>query len=429
MSLIEFTKNQFVALMCLMCSACFSSYLSAAPTQVSLWRHVAGDAEMNASLSVIERFNESQDRWEVVPDFIPERAYTQSINAAAGADLLPCIIEIDQPLVPYFAWKGALHPLETLIDRNLLDSINESGKGLYRSNVYSVGQFDVSLVIFTRKSLLKRLSLRTPTVDHPWDRQEFEKALYAIKNTGEFEYSVDLRADERTEWVSYAWAPLMFSWGADLINRDNYLDAEGVLNSQEAVGFGSWLQSLQQQGFVPESLDDGAFIEGTVGMLYSGSWMLQEYEKTFGDDLAVLPVPDLGNGVTIGGGSWHWAITNTCQHPEGAKEFLSFLLAPEELATVSGTASLFPTSERAAELTTDYSAQGKWREVFEMSAMYSKLRPATPAYSAISSNYRKAMTSIIKGMDPKTALDLAVENIEAAMARNRNYGFSVSTPQ
>ncbi|ADZ91133.1 extracellular solute-binding protein [Marinomonas mediterranea] len=410
----------FVAL-----GALFSSCALAAPTEISLWRHVAGVAEMKASLAAIGRFNESQERWKVVPDYVPEKAYIQSIDAAAGANLLPCIIDIDQPLVPYFAWKDVLTPLDNLIKSDLLNSINESGKGRYRSSVYSVGQFDVSLVMYTRKSLLEELSLRIPTFDQPWDRPEFEWALSVIKELGEFEYPIDLRAHDKTEWISYAWAPLMQSWGADLIDRDTYVDVEGVLNSDKAVGFGSWLQILKSQGFIPtEYLDDNAFIDGKVGMLYSGSWMLKDLEAEFGEDLAVLPAPDLENGVVIGGGSWHWAITSSCEHTEGAKEFLSFLLLPDELAKVSETASLFPTSEAAAELTKEYAKGGKWRGVFEMSKMYAKPRPATPAYTAISVHYRKAMSDIFGGVDPKIALDLAVENIEAAMARNRNYGFS-----
>lgn len=400
-----------------------SNILLAAPQEIVLWRHMASDVEISRSLAAIQRFNDSQNKWNVVADLIPEASYTLSIRAAAQAELLPCIIEIDQPLVPNFAWSGYLHPLDGLLSDDVLASLNATGKGSYDGLVYSVGGLEVALALFTTKSLLEKIGVRYPTLDKPWDKAEFMAVLDAVKATGEYQYPLDMRAQDVTEWIPYAWAPWMMSWGADLIDRSDYITVEGVLNSPAAIDFGLWIQDLvkdKYMGINPQSKN--GFIDGDIAIQYGGSWALSAYYERFQEDLAVLPVPDFGHGATIGGGSWHWAMTESCRHPEAAKDLITFLMTAEEQAAMSRVIGIFPTNINALELTANYSEQGKWRMLFDFSKQFSVLRPETPAYAEISSSYKNAMSSILNGMPPDLALDIAVENIQAAFERHNNYG-------
>ncbi|AEF54524.1 ABC transporter substrate-binding protein [Marinomonas posidonica] len=401
----------------------FSDVLMAAPQEISLWRHMSSETVVRNSLAAIQRFNDSQNKWRVVPDLIPEASYTLSIRAAAQAELLPCIIAIDQPLVPNFAWRGFLHPLDGLLDDKVLASLNTTGKGVYNGRVYSVGGAEVALALFTTKSLLEKISVRYPTIDRPWNKTEFMAVLDAVKATGDYQYPLDMRAQDVTEWIPYAWAPLMLSWGADLIDRSDFMTVEGVLNSPEAIQFGLWIQSLVQDKYInayPQN--DNGFVNGDIGIQYGGSWSLTSYYNRFKEDLAVLPVPDFGHGARIGGGSWHWAMTESCSYPEAAKDLLTFLMTAEEQAAVSKVIGIFPTNANALELTDSYSEEGRWRMLFDFSKRFSILRPETPAYAVISSSYKKAISDILNDMPPKLAFDIAVENIKVAFERNQNYG-------
>jgi len=393
-----------------------------AKQDVLLWRHMASDSEIKASLDAIKRFNESQNQWNIVADLIPAPSYTLSIQAAAQADLLPCIIEVDQPLVPNYAWNGYLKPLDGLLDHRLLASISQSGKGSYEGHIYSLGALDVSLAFFTRKSLIKKVGARYPTIDKPWNKNELMAFLYAVKETGDYLYAFDMQAQDTSEWITYAWAPLMLSWGADLIERNDYLTVDGVLNSPKAIQFGQWIQYLVNQQYMnPTPLDVNGFINGEIALQYGGSWDLSTYYTAFKEDLAVLPVPDFGHGSITSAGSWQWAITETCQHPQAAKALITFLMTPEEQSAMSTVLGIFPIASDAAELTESYAKNGKWRLLFDFSKRFAKLRPETPAYSEISSSYRNAMRDILNGMPPALALELAVENIKAAFERHQNY--------
>lgn len=408
--------------MALIALSFFAKDLVAAQQDVLLWRHMASEVEIETSLAAINRFNKSQNQWNIVADLIPETSYTLSIRAAAQAELLPCIIEIDQPLVPNFAWSGFIEPLEGLIDDSVLASINRSGKGVYDGKVYSVGPLDVSLALFTRKSLIKNIGARYPTIDRPWDKEEFMAFLDAVKVSGEYKYPFDMRAHDMTEWIPYAWLPLMISWGGDLIDRDDYLTVEGVLNSKETIQFGQWIQSLVKENYMDaHPQDDAGFINGDIAVQYGGSWALSSYYNAFKDDLAVLPLPDFGHGSTSGGGSWHWAMTETCQYPEAAKALITFLMSAEEQSAMSTVIGIFPTNGDAAELTENYKATGKWRMLFDFSKRFAKLRPETPAYTELSASYKKAMSDILNGLSPNLALDLAVEDIKVSFERNHNY--------
>jgi multiple sugar transport system substrate-binding protein len=398
----------------------------AAPVEMTIWRHQTGAEEMAASKAMVDRFNASQTQWKVIQEAIPEGTYTQTITAAAKAGQLPCVLDLDQPLVPNFAWNNFLRPLEGFLDADLLADINSSGKGTYNGKIYSVGQFDVALSLFTSKQLLKKIDVRTPTVEQPWTKDEFLDVLDKIDATGDYDYAFDIEAATTGEWVPYAWSPMMISWGADLINRDNYVEADGVLNSDEAIEFAEWMRSLVTDGLIDRKpADTDGLLTGRVGLQYTGSWAVGRFDEKFGDDLAILPVPDFGNGASIGGGSWHWAATKECKTPEAAAAFLNHVITAEEIAATSEATSLLPTSEKAAALTENYKPGAKWRGFYEFSGEFAKLRPETPAYAVISSSYNKALHDILDGKDPVEALDIAVDNIEQAIEKNNGYGFAL----
>ncbi|WED24629.1 extracellular solute-binding protein [Vibrio sp. JC009] len=403
-----------------------SSYALSSPVEITVWRHQASNAETKASEKAISRLNAAQNQYHFVQELIPAGSYTQTITAAAKSDGLPCIIDIDQPLVPNFAWNGFLSPLESMMSKDRLAQINASGKGTYKGKIYSVGQFDVALTLLTRKSLLKKINARQPDTAHPWSKDELMEVLDKIKQTGEYRYPFDILALYTDEWVPYGWSPMMISWGADLINRDNYIEADGYLNSDEAIEFAEWMYSLVEEDYTDRKpTDDKGLITGRVAIQYTGSWAVGDAANALGDDLAILPVPDFGNGPSIGGGSWHWGATSSCKHPQAATVFLDHMTSPFEIAEMSKSTSLIPTSDAAAQITENYKTGGKWRTFYEFSSQYARLRPETPAYAVISSAYSKAMQDVLDGKDPADALDVAVDSIESAIEKNNGYGFEL----
>ncbi|GAB3469199.1 extracellular solute-binding protein [Massilia terrae] len=402
---------------------------AAAPTEIRLWRHETAntgtDAEMMAGRAAVARFNASQDKWKVVVESMPQATYTAAITAASMVNQLPCVIAIDQPIVPNFAWAGHIRPLDDLLPRNLVAQLLPGGRGTYGGRLYSVGQFDVSLALYSRRSQLAALGVRVATLDHPYSAEEFYAILDKVKRSRTFRFPLDLNGRARSEWLSYAFSPWLQSAGADLIDRSNYLRVDGVLNSPAALSVARYYARLHEDHLVERNpADERAFEQGRALFHYTGSWKADDYDRQFGRDLVVMPPPDFGKGPRIGAGSWQWAISRNCKKPDGAAAFLAFLIEPEEMAAMSRATGFVPVSAEAAALTEHYKEGGSRRIYFELAQRYAVPRPATPAYPAISSIFEKTMLDLRAGKAPADAMDEAVEAIEYNIARNSGYGFS-----
>ena len=77
-----------------------------------MWTHSAGNpAELEVYEQIISDFNASQDEYEVVEESFPQGAYNDAIVAGAAAGDLPCLLDMDGPIVPNWAWAGYIQPL------------------------------------------------------------------------------------------------------------------------------------------------------------------------------------------------------------------------------------------------------------------------------------------------------------------------------
>ena len=119
---------------------------SGEPVQVSMWSHAAGnDNEIATVKEAITDFNASQTAYEVVLEEFPQESYNDSIAAAYASNSLPCIVDVDGPITPNWAWAGYMQPLA--IDSALEDSLISGAKGYYNGELYSAGAWDAAHIV------------------------------------------------------------------------------------------------------------------------------------------------------------------------------------------------------------------------------------------------------------------------------------------
>jgi multiple sugar transport system substrate-binding protein len=397
---------------------------AAAPTKVKVWRHETDPLELEAGLAAIARFNHSQDRWLLDVETLPQDTYTSAVTAAALAGQLPCMMTLDQPVVPNFAWSGHIRPVEDLLAPSTLASLNEGGKGVYRGHVYSVGQFDAVLALFAKRSDLKRFGVRVATMQSPYTAEEFRTILRAIKAQAPQLMPFDLNSKASGEWLAYAFGPWIQSAGGDIIDRRSFKTADGFINGDPARTVARWYQSLFAERLAEQRVvDDQGLIQGRTVFHYSGSWEVVRYSQQFGDDLVIMPPPDFGRGPKVGAGSWHWAVSKGCRFPNAAAEFLEFLLSPREIAAISDVRALVPTTDAGAAISANYREGSPFRIMYDFARLYAVKRPETPGYPKISSAFEKALQDIKYGKNVDDALDGAADAIDSDIRRNRGYGF------
>jgi len=406
-------------------STALSSGGALAQTTLTMWYHGAGnEVEQKLVNQIISDFNTSQADWKVELQSFPQAAYNDSVVAGALAGNLPDILDVDGPVMPNWAWAGYMQPLK--IDETKIASFLPGTKGVWNGQLYSIGLWDAAVSLVTRQSTLDALGLRTPTLEQPWTRDEFMAALDKAKASGTFEYALDLGTAWTGEWYPYAYSPLLQSFGGDIVDRSTYKTAEGKLNGDAALAFGEWWQGLFTAGYAQATQDpadrDAGFNSGKYAFSWNGNWAAIGTLAAY-DDVLFLPAPDFGNGPKIGAASWQFGVSAKSAHPDGAAKFIEFALQDKYLAAFSDGIGLIPATASAAALTENYKPGGKLAVFFDLSAKQALLRPVTPGYVVEAKVFEKALADIANGASVADTLDAAVDEIDADIEKNGNYGF------
>lgn len=404
----------------------FIASAATAQTELSMWYHGAGnEVESNILNGIIDDFNAAQSDWSVSVESFPQGSYNDSVVAGALSGNLPCILDVDGPVMPNWAWSGYMQPLP--ISDAALEGHLDSTIGRWDGKVYSVGLWEAAVAIYARQSTLDALGLRTPTLDSPWTGEEFTAALEAAKASGNYEFAFDPGMAWTGEWYPYAFSPLLQSFGGDIVDRSTYLTADGVLNGEAAIAFGEWWQSLFQNGYAPGTSQDpadrdGGFISGKYAFQWNGNWAGAATLDAGVDDVVFLPAPDFGNGPKIGAGSWQFGASASCPHPEGVAAFVEFALQDKYLAAFSDGIGLIPSTADAASMTERYAPGGALEPFFGLSAAQALVRPVSPGYVVAAKVFEKALADIANGADVADTLDAAVDEIDADIKANGGYG-------
>lgn len=397
---------------------------NAAPAELVMYTHNGGNSgEYNDVLKTVTDFNNSQAKYNVVIKKFPQSSYNDAIVASAAANRLPCILDIDAPVAPAWAYAGYLSPLR--LPKRTTDQFQASAKGVYDGKLYSLGLYEAAIGLYARKSILKNLGLRTPTVDTPWSLIEFNDALAKAKASGKYTWPISMGTGWTGEWYPYGFSPLLQSFGGDLVDRNTFKTAEGILNGPEALVWGKWFQDLFAKGYAPkkESSDerDNGFATGKIAFAWNGSWGGQSAIKTLGSDLIILPPPALGAKAYIGGGSWQWAISSTCKDKAGANAWLAYAAQTKYQLNFVDNQVLLPVTPDAASKSKLFGPGSDLGVFAQLSSKYSLIRPATPAYPVIAKIFEVATTNIINGADVQKELDSAVDQINKNLKDNYYY--------
>lgn len=394
---------------------------------IRVWTHEnANTPAFDALKESAEAFNRKQRSHQVhlVPSIY--RYYEERVQSAASSGTLPCVLEIDGPFVPAFAWRGYMQSIDRFVSKALRDDFLPTivMQGTYNGRLYTLGQFESGLGLWGNVRYLTRVHARMPTIDAPWSLEEFEQVLERLAALDDLGYALDLAIYAgQSEFYSYAYAPILQGFGGDLVGRGAQPFARGVLDGPQSVAalkrFQYWLEKGWAQA-VFDRADD--FEKGVVALSWTGHWKYPSYRAALGKDLVLLPLPDFGHGIKTGMGSWSWGISSTCRDPAGAWAFLDHLMSAREIVRITNANGAVPARRSVVARSTLYGDSGPLRMFAEqLNAGLGVPRPATPGYGTISRSFSAAMSEIIAGKDVQTALSEAARRIDADIIRNRGF--------
>ena len=400
----------------------------AAAKTITVWTHEdAASREFAALKEAAEKFNRRQHVYRVEITSSLRRDYQGWVHREAANGTLPCLLEFDGPLLAEFAWLQYLQPIDQFVPPELLNNFLPSivAQGTYHGRLYSLGQYDSGMGLWGNRRYLLAAGVRIPTLQSPWSQAEFEKALIKLAALKGVSYAINFSLPMKYgEFYAYAYAPILQSFGGDLINRHGYRTAKGVLDGPPSVAAMKHFQRWVQKGWTRDALtqsDD--FEKGKAALSWQGHWVHPSYHKALGKDLVLMPMPDFGQGIRTGMGSWTWGISSTCHAPAGAWSFLAHLLSTKEIVRMTNINHAIPARRSALAQSPLYGARGPLRFFVQQLEAGGVPRPPTPAYGTISKIFGEAVGNIVAGADVQAELSHAANSIDQTIAANRGYPY------
>ncbi len=417
------------AVLALPVAACSGVDRDTSPAPLQLWTHGGSDGEQDALRSLVAQW-ERETGHEVEVTVVDEGDYVDQVQAAAAAGTLPDVLDLDGPYTAALAYRGDLLDLQPLLPSATVDDLLPSlrAQGGYDDGLYSVGAFDSGLALFADARALRDAGTRVPTgPDDAWSAQETTAALQALAARDDDGRVLDLKLGYGTgEWFMFAFAPLVASAGGSLLDPRTGL-ASGRMDSPAAVDALEQLRAWSPYTD-PDPAGD-AFVERRVALSWVGHWAYADYEAALGDDLVLLPLPDLGTGSRSGLGSWAWTVPSATRDVEQAVDLVDHLVSPQAVRTmtaanhaVPGRLSVLrgspayapggPLHLYAEQLTRACAADGDPADPTE-TACGATPRPVTPAYPVVTAAFARAVADVVvEGRPAREALAAAARQVD-----------------
>lgn len=416
-----------IAALPMMANGAQDSKTQSGPQTITVWIHSGKGVERDAMSKIVANFNSEQSAVKVELTQLPEGSYNEQVSAAALSGDLPDLLDFDGPNVYNYAWAGHIIPLDKYISVDMKNDLLPSivSQGMYNDKMYALGTFDSGLSIWANKAYLKEAGVRIPTgVSDRWSFAEFNDAIKALQALPEVKNAIDFKMNYgQGEWYTYGFSPIIQAFGGDLINRNDFQSAKGVINGADSVAAMKWFQSIFKDGYAEAAPagDDSFYGSKTAALSFVGHWMKDPHMKGLGDDLVLLPMPVIGKKAVTGMGSWCWGITSGSKHPDSAWTFLNYMMQPKNILIMTDANGAVPARISALDQSTDYQKGGMLRIFRDQLETIAVPRPQTPAYPVITSAFQGAVQNIVNGADIQNELDKAADKIDQDIKDNDGY--------
>lgn len=412
-----------LALITLILSACSNGDNDAADNEnnVTLWVQTSKEEpEGQVMQETVDKFNEEYEgEYTATIEFIPRSGsgggYEDKVNAALTTDTLPDVLTLDGPNTAAYAESEIIAPIDDYItDKDdFLPSIIE--QGTYNDQLYAVGYSESGVGIYYNEDMLEDagIDLSTlPTVDEPWDWNQFMELTQTLIDTYEGP-AVDMGLDDNSEWLMYAFSPLLWSQGGDIVSDDGK-DAVGIFNDEHTIKTMTFIQEMIKNGYTTISPSENGFETGKYPLLFSGSWTIQQLEESYPDiNYGIMPYPTSPdtNELVSPSGAWQYAMSATTDKKEAAGKLIDFLTSTESTVAMSLGNSVLPARSSAAEEVKDQ-VSPEMNVLIEQNEKTAKARPVLPDYPQISRAFQQTISDLAHYEDKSDLQKLLDEKAE-----------------
>jgi sn-glycerol 3-phosphate transport system substrate-binding protein len=304
---------------------------------VTFWHSMSGAGQETLN-SIVEDFNQSQDKITVNAEF--QGTYDEALtkfNAVAGTDSAPTMIQTFEIGTKSMINSGNIIPIQEFVDQ---DDYDMSGLEKNITNYYSLDDKFYSMpfnsstpVMYYNKDAFKAANLDPNTA--PATYEDIEKAAKSITKSNPEMKGFALQA------YGWLWEQLLANQGALLLNNDNGrtdTPTEIGWNEKEGKSIFNWVKNMVDDGTFANYGTNGdnmiaGFLAGDVAMFLQSSASARDVidNAPFEVGIAYLPHPENKErqGVVIGGASL-WMIDGKPKaESQAAWDFMKYLQKTE----------------------------------------------------------------------------------------------------
>jgi multiple sugar transport system substrate-binding protein len=303
---------------------------------VRFWHMWAGEWQVVVE-RIVQRFNDSQDRYEVIPLLVPMVSADQKFLMSVTGGDPPDVMAQWNNVIPAWAEDGLLTPLDTLMPAAQWQELQRTAYpvamkiGCYRGHLYGVTIGINVFACYYRPQHLAEAGL---------DAARFPATLEGLAAWGDRLDRSD--ADGRLVRLGFmpgqtnllaTYAPLFGGGFADPASGAPAIDTPGNLKALEFLAACSrqvgpdrmmrFQSSLNTGGFATE----WPFISGQYSICVDGQWRVEQLARYAPElDYRTAPLPSPAGGPPLAGFSYgNFMIVPTgAKHAAGAWEFIKF---------------------------------------------------------------------------------------------------------
>jgi len=291
------------------------------------------------------------------------------------------------------------------------DSSEYQGWGMatYKGDVYARPWILGTRILFANRTLLNRAGFEPDYI--PITEQELYIAAMKVDSLGKDIYGWGSNSAEKHRLYK-KFMPFFWSNGAQVLTDD---DTRCVLASQEGIAALEVYKGLHDScGFVSNQRGiEDAFLNGKIGFIISGDWLLKRIENEKRDiDLVstLIPGPTF-LGKSFMGGEF-LAINTASEHKAAAGKFIRFITSPEnQIKFCKANRSANPSSRTAQQ--DDYFQNNPHLKAFVSQIARAVHPPVHPEWVYMEEYIEDAVEAcLFEGTGPAEALFVARKKID-----------------
>ena len=393
---------------------------------------------------IVDRFNDSQDTYEVIPLSVPgHAANSKFLLAVAGDDPPDCMAQWN-PVIPKWADSNLLTPLNELMTPGEWADFRTNTYpiarkiGIYKGNLYGVTTGLNIWACYYRLDHLEELN------DPRFTPENFPTSLEELVEWGRKLHRFDEEGNlTRLGFLPQWWRAYtpgfggsFCDWEGDpskltLDRPENLAALEFLVARRTELGFENVkrFESGLREGFSVE----WPFISGHYSITTDGQWkvvQLARYAPELRYGTAPIP-PPVGGKAGFGWSNGNFMIIpKNAKCSKGAWEFIKFwsgLAEPERAAEFYTWGGWLPLSPAIAEapIYREYVRKHPQFQTFldQMPSENIHPTPPVPFQDYLADRIRQADDSAMRStLTPKKALDRLMREVEVERTRRREYG-------